>query len=360
MLSLICIASLAALVSAAPSTQRLEKRANAYAPVLTTCPTTPIIRPATAGIGLDEQAYFDGRKPLADDSLKAWLTKVGFTATPVSEYPSVGLTVSGGGYRSMLSGGGVVQAFDDRDSTSDVSGLYQAFTYHAGLSGGGWLLSSIAGNNWPTVSNLQAGLWTPGLAYTLAAPGGADAPANQVLIAVDIISKFASGYEVTLTDPWGRLLSYQLLYGADGGVATTLSGIVGNSNFVSRSVPYPIITAIETYPDQCLPDNGNTQFEMHPYEFGSWDKGVKAFIETEYLGTTFANGVPAGSCTTNFDNLGFILGTSSNLFSEACADPAAAGPSAPLGQLVGALEGFLAQVTVDAQVRARLQRDQLI
>ena len=48
----------------------------------------------------------------------------------------VALTTSGGGYRSMLSGAGVIQGFDERDSSVSTSGLYQALTYQAGLSGG--------------------------------------------------------------------------------------------------------------------------------------------------------------------------------------------------------------------------------
>jgi lysophospholipase len=49
--------------------------------------------------------------------------------------PALGMTSSGGGYRALLEGSGVVQGFDGRDSTSNVNGLYQALTYESGLSG---------------------------------------------------------------------------------------------------------------------------------------------------------------------------------------------------------------------------------
>lgn len=57
---------------------------------------------------------------------------------------------------------------------------------------------------------------------------------------------------------------------------------------------------------------------MSPLEFGSYD--IAAFLPMESLGTQMRNGVPingptnATNCVTNFDNAGFILGISSNLF----------------------------------------------
>jgi Lysophospholipase catalytic domain len=61
-----------------------------------------------------------------------------------------------------------------------------------------------------------------------------------------------------------------------------------------------------------------TTYEFTPYEFGSWDKDISAFTSTEYLGSFLLNGDPAhdSSCIENFDNLGFVLGTSSTLFGE--------------------------------------------
>jgi hypothetical protein len=52
-------------------------------------------------------------------------------------------------------------------------------------------------------------------------------------IATDIWGKAAAGFETTLTDPWGRLLSYMLLSGSDDGVSTTLSSVTELSPFQS-------------------------------------------------------------------------------------------------------------------------------
>jgi lysophospholipase len=339
--SFLLVGGLAALVGAAPADNAhlLHKRVNAYAPITTTCPSTPLVRPASGGIGASEQAYFTARKAKADPALKAWLTKVGFTAAP-KKYPSVGLTVSGGGYRSMLEGAGVIQGLDSRDSKLSTAGLYQALTYQAGLSGGAFLLGSVAGNNWPTISSLQTGLWNSALNAGIIAPGGGLATIfNDAQILADIDAKDDAGFTPTLTDPWGRLLSYQIFYGSDGGVSKRLSTITSQSQFTSNSVPYPIITAIETSADQCVPTNSNPQFELHPYEFGSWDSGIAAFTQSAYLGSKLQNGSPttAGKCIQNFDNLGYVVGTSSTLFSEICV-PANALPSL---DLLGILETFI-------------------
>jgi lysophospholipase len=309
---------LTATAQSAPAA--LKKRATSlYAPYNSSCPSTPLVRPAS-GISSNESAYFNVRKPLADQALKSWLQTISFNSN-VSTLPSIGLTTSGGGYRSLLEGAGVVQAFDSRDSQTSTSGLFQALTYHAGLSGGAWLVSSLAGNDWPTVSSLVSGLWSDAFEETLFLPGGAvAAPVDDATITNDLIAKDEAGFDPVLTDPWGRLISYQLLYGYDGGVADRLSGIATESQFVAAAVPYPILTALQLPTGECLPTDASTQFELHPFEFGSWDSGVTAFAQTAYVGTRMNNGVPASpnECIQNFDNLGYAFGTSSTLFSTIC------------------------------------------
>ena len=255
-----------------------------YAPRPATCPSTPLVRTAT-GISSSESAYIAARKPIASLALGKWLQKANSNFS-TANLPTVALTTSGGGLRSLLIGAGVVQAFDGRDSNVGTSGLYQGITYQAGLSGGGWFLSSLAGNNYPTISSLETNLWAPAFAESLADPAGPLAPVAYEQITVDILAKQAAGYTPTIVDPYGRLLSYQLLYGPDGGVADELSSIAGLSNFTSHKVPFPIITAlnVETATGECLPPNNSVIYEFSPYEFGSFDSGVNAFTQTKYLG----------------------------------------------------------------------------
>lgn len=126
------------LTSAAPTAEQLDERQllelfeDDYAPVKTSCPSTALVRPAN-GISPDESNYFNSRKAKADVGLAAWLKGRGNFST--DRLPSVGLASSGGGFRALLEGAGVVQALDGRDSNVGTSGLYQGLTYESGLSG---------------------------------------------------------------------------------------------------------------------------------------------------------------------------------------------------------------------------------
>ncbi|RDW77383.1 lysophospholipase-3 [Coleophoma cylindrospora] len=289
-----------------------------YAPVTGTCPSTSLIRAAT-GLSTSEETFRVARKAIADVHLADWLTNTD-SGFGTASLPTVALTTSGGGYRSLLSGAGVIQGMDSRDSTLSTAGLYQGMTYQGGLSGGGWLLSSMAGNNYPTVSYLQENLWNVAFRDSLLDPAYLLAAVAYFDIVNDLNDKEDAGFDTTLTDIWGRLLSYQLLEGTDAGVATTLSSVASMSNFTSYSVPFPIIASlgVKTWLGECAPGPNATSYEFSPYEFGSWDSDVSAFTETQYLGTSMSGGVPTGECTTNYDNLGYILGTSSSLFNEFC------------------------------------------
>ncbi|KAK5140730.1 hypothetical protein LTR04_002869, partial [Oleoguttula sp. CCFEE 6159] len=331
--------SLLALTFASPVDKRLTL--SAYAPFNAICPSTPLVRPATS-LSSSEAAYIFARKPKAKQGLAAWLTKTN-SGFKTSSLPTVGFTSSGGGLRALLETAGVIQSFDSRDSNVGTSGVFQGLTYESGLSGGGWFLSSFAGNNWPTVTSLKTGLWEQAFMDSVLLPSVllTQDVVDYSLVADDIVSKQAAGYPVTIVDPYGRLLSYQLLYGFDGGVADRLSGITSNSNFTSHNVPYPIITAlgVATYQGQCYPTQNATQYEFHPYEFGSWDAGVSAFTQTEYLGSHLTNGQPTvpGVCTVNYDNLGYVLGTSSDVFDAGCAIIPAVNNTASLPQTLEAL-----------------------
>lgn len=143
---------------------------NAYAPQPTKCPSTPLVRSASS-LGTQEAKYITSRRKKADQALAKWLKGVGATFDE-SSLPAVALGNGAGGYRALLNGAGVVQAMDSRDSTSSVSGLYQAFTYQAAISGGGWFLSSLLAQDWPTVSYLQKKIYDANFPGGLLVPPG--------------------------------------------------------------------------------------------------------------------------------------------------------------------------------------------
>lgn len=243
----------------------LIKRAlTPYAPVAASCPSS-LIRAATS-LNSDEAKYVAARKTNADASLASWLKKRGSFST--SSLPVVAFASSGGGYRALLETAGVFQGFDIRDSDVGTSGVYQGLTYESGLSGGSWFLSSLAGNNWPTVTSLKTGLWEQAFQNSLLVPANllsTSGATEYAAIVADVAAKEAAGYETTIVDPYGRILSYQLLYGTDGGVTDRLSGLTALSNFTDHNVPYPIITTTEDFPEkgQCYPTLSGPIWEFH-------------------------------------------------------------------------------------------------
>jgi lysophospholipase len=212
----------------------------------------------------------------------------------------------------------------------------------------------MAGNNYPTISYLKENLWEQAFQDSLLVPDYLLVAQAYGEVVSDITAKGLAGFPPTLTDPWGRLLSYQLLNGPDGGVDTTLSSVVGLSNFTSHSVPYPVMLTlgVKTFNGECLPGPNATTYEFSPYEFGSWDSDVSAFTPTQYLGTSLSGGQPttANSCVVNYDNLGYILGSASSLFNEVCA------PVPPASNSTTDLNQDLAEMVV--QVHSLSTRDE--
>lgn len=145
-------------------------------------------------------------------------------AENVSMLPNVGIAVSGGGWRALMNGAGAVAAYDSRMPGStgpgQLGGLLQSATYFAGLSGGGWLVSSLYGNGFPTIQSILDADNSPSIwqfEYSIfEGPNMAETGASNALtyfedIVDQVAAKFDSGFATTLTDYWGRALSFQLL-----------------------------------------------------------------------------------------------------------------------------------------------------
>ena len=162
----------------------LERQAlTPYAPVTATCPNSALVRPANS-LSAGESSFVSRRNTKARKALSSWLGSQGHYGTYDNSNSAVlGFTSSGGGYRSLLCSAGVVQGFDARDSNTGVSGIYQALTYQSGLSGGSWFLSSLAANNWPTVTSLKTGLWEQAFQNSLLLPANLLSPQDDAVYA---------------------------------------------------------------------------------------------------------------------------------------------------------------------------------
>ena len=314
---------------------------NGYTPKGAQCPSIrPSVRSA-ASLSPNETSWLEKRRnstvqPMGDLLQRCQIT--GFDAQHyiaqnqknASALPNIAIAISGGGYRAMLTGGGVVQAFDSREDNSTapghLGGLLQSSTYFAGLSGGGWLVGSIYVNNFTRVSDLQnsnsSSTWNlnhsifegpaTGGIQTFSTPQYFDSIYNEVA------DKGKSGFNTTVTDYWGRALSYQLINATGGGPAYTWSSIQLQDSFASGGSPMPLLVTDGRAPDEMLIASNTTIYEFNPFEFGTWDPTTYGFVPLEYLGSNFSGGsLPDGAdCVRGFDNAGYVMGTSSSLFNE--------------------------------------------
>ncbi|KAH8764532.1 lysophospholipase catalytic domain-containing protein [Hyaloscypha sp. PMI_1271] len=313
-----------------------------YAPKQVDCPTNrPTIREATS-LSPNETAWLELRRNYTLDPMTSWLSRMNisnFDATSymnsirnnVSALPNIGLAVSGGGYRALMNGAGFLAAADNRTDNAtnrgQIGGLLQSATYVAGLSGGGWLVGSIYTNNFSSVQDLRDGskgssVWQFGNSIF-------EGPASdgiQILstanyfstIQDEVASKEDNGYNTSITDYWGRALSYQLVNATNGGPSYTFSSIALEPNFQSGSIPMPFLVSDGRAPGTSIVSLNSTVYEFSPFELGSWDPTTYAFAPLQYVGSNFSAGVvPSdGSCVEGFDQAGFVMGTSSTLFNQ--------------------------------------------
>lgn len=312
-----------------------------YAPVPGACPGTKLVRQAN-GLGSSEQAWINKRKPIADAALKSWVSKFG--SFPAANMPSVGSSVAGGFLRASMLGAGIHQQLDGNEGVGPMAGLLQSFQYEATLSGSVAYQLGLVQNNWPSIASLSNNIWQPRYAYGLT-PGAPNmqAVADSEIVA-DVAAKTAASFPATLIDIYGRIISYASLYGNDGGVSTLMSDTRNQPKFANAQVPLPLWTSIGTHSNltTCFPGPLGTQYEFTPFEFGSWDQGVSAFMDMKYLGTRMLNGNPVlPVCTTRFDNLGFGAGTTANVLGGHCVAPGiATGMTGLINGTIDAIAGI--------------------
>ena len=309
-----------------------------YAPKSADCPASrPTIRSA-AELSSNETQWLQKRRNNTIEPMTSFLSRVipGFDARSymnthrdnASALPNVAIAASGGGYRAMLNGGGAIKAFDSREanttSAGQLGGLLQSATYLAGLSGGGWLVGSLYVNNFTTISGLRddnaGNVWE--LQNSIFK--GPDSGGIQVLssseyyndLSDEVERKRDAGFQRSITDYWGRALSYQLVNASEGGSSYTWSSIQRQDSFANGEAPMPILVADGRAPNETLISLNATVYEFNPWEMGTWDPTTFAFVPLEFLGSNFTNGeLPDDSdCVRGFDNVGFVMGTSSSLF----------------------------------------------
>jgi len=106
------------------------------------------------------------------------------------------------------------------------------------------------------------------------------------------------------------------------GTGILWSDMINTPTFKKREFPLPIVMAgaltpaPSTVPRRSRLFPNSTQHEFTPWEFGSYDPDLSAFVDIRFMGTQLINGKPANAtaCVTEFDETSFIFGTSSSRF----------------------------------------------
>ncbi|EEP77630.1 lysophospholipase [Uncinocarpus reesii 1704] len=319
----------------------LPNAPDGYTPANVPCPPDrPSVRSA-ATISHNESDWLKNRRKKTTAALTDFFGRVSIANFDAAEYirnhadntsalPNIGIAISGGGYRALMNGAGVVQAFDSRTAGSTdqgrLGGLLQSATYLSGLSGGGWMVGSLYLNNDTTVSALAGGQEGSAWDFTRSILEG---PSDGGLAILDTIEYYRqieravngkrdAGYDVSITDYWGRALSYQLIDAPQGGPSYTWSSISLSPSLQNGDMPMPILVADGRNPGEKLIGGNATVFEFNPWEFGTFDPTIFGFVPVEYLGSRFQAGtLPSNeTCVRGFDNAGYIMGTSSSLFNQ--------------------------------------------
>lgn len=303
--------------------------------------------------------------------------------------PTIGIAISGGGYRSMLTGSGVLAAFDARTpGFAGLKHLLQSTSYIAGISGGSWLVMSNFVNDfkpfhevwfddstWSLQHQLIEGVpsFDPDkLRGQISEPETADTPERSGIIDVilnffglgvskvdqsqnflkslikpmilitnssendgtlkevfgffknlqiEVRTKKEAGFLISFTDYLGRALSRKIFPAHARAPGTTVTSSTYLPSFLHHQQPYPIICSVEKALTGTRMSN---IFELSPYEFGSWDPSLNAFTLMKYMGLVLHDGKSVfhtenskyAICTSGFDNVGFVTGTSSSLFNQ--------------------------------------------
>ncbi|TDL15101.1 lysophospholipase [Rickenella mellea] len=312
-------------------------------------------------LNADETAYVSARaERVLPSAWSAYLNNVQSTKVPLPKYvsdilsgshhsndlPRFSIASSGGGYRAAIFGAGVLNALDGRNLSSKsagTGGLLQSATYLTGNSGGSWLVTSFAQANFPPIPNLVFGSNPTSTAaqnsfggwnaqFDVMQPSSdpaVDAAYIKTLLQ-EVAGKAAAGFPVTVNDVWARALARHFINGTSGvdffsntsahGAGILFSQLTGVPSLANHQAPLPIVVADSKSSRQndsailpggnFIPDS-NVIYEFSPYEMGSYDPSLSAFIPMKNLGSRNSS-----VCVTNFDQASFVIGTSSDIFNE--------------------------------------------
>ncbi|OAA69628.1 lysophospholipase Plb1 [Cordyceps fumosorosea ARSEF 2679] len=332
-------ASAAAPIDTLDEPAVVERAINAapsgYIPTSSACPNpAPKIR-AGSSIGPDEKAWLLERRKETIPHLRRLLKRLAITGFDSEQYfgnvtynstklPNIGIAISGGGYRAMIGGAGAIAAWDARSAGSEekgnLGGLLQSATYISGLSGGDWLVGSLYVNNFTSVqSAVDAPLIWQLENSIFKGPDQYSVRGYYTDVFNEVEGKSKANFNVSASDYWGRMLAYQMVNASNGGPGYTWSSIANDTDFSNGKAPMPFLLANGRASEKTVITSVNsTVYEFTPWELGSSDPTLAGWVPLRYVGTTFQDGdvTDRASCVTGFDNAGFVMGTTSSVYTQ--------------------------------------------
>lgn len=325
---------------------------DAYAPTVNeNCPDTPnsLVRtftPQAQVLNTSETEYIASRESyVISNAWSNWLgnaSDIGYNFENFEDkFPRIGIAIGGEGYRTAQYGAGVLSGLDWRNSTAreeGTGGLLQVASYLSASSGGSWLLGSLLLNDWPSITELVYGnggnlsSWMLDLDLIVPSSPSMTDSNNQEYwgsILASVESKANNGLPTSVTDLWGRMISYHFLNETTRGNFYTNQTSHGAGqlwsqtyllpSFQNHTIPFPIVTADSREAGSGITTTvslNSTVYEITPFEFGSWDPGLAAMSPLKFAGTHLTNGLPdnPSACVTGFDQASFVMGASSSFF----------------------------------------------
>ncbi|KAA1092494.1 hypothetical protein PGT21_004899 [Puccinia graminis f. sp. tritici] len=278
-----------------------------------------------------EQAYVSSKTA---KSLKPWedyLSRVNLKGFDVKEFlkssthnglvagrnlPNIAFSLTGGGNRALLYSASILDAFDSRNPDANkarTGGVLQLANFASGLSSSSWFLASWGNANFVRFPELADHVWQSEFSHDYFSW-------NQLKHYIrhyrDARQKKKAGFHVSAVDIWGRVLSRNLLNDPNIGRTLTLSSMRYKSEYVQQSFPFPIIVTTSRKQEGAEIDGDSPIYEFTPEDVNVWHPTLNATFPIEYLGSkTGAATNKATECVTGFDNIGFLIGASSNIFS---------------------------------------------
>eukprot|EP00122_Pirum_gemmata_P017632 Pgem_evm1s16518 len=226
--------------------------------------------------------------------------------------PRVGVAVSGGGHRAMYLGMGFLNALDSRNElakTKKTGGLFQVTSYLSSLSGGSWFVAALLASDYPLPRDYTDAN-KDNLAKHLAKHYWSERA--KILKNLELLKEKEKFEDTTLVEIWGKTIAYQILNGTD----PKLSDFAKNPDtaFSQHEGPFPVIIASELFKQRAY--STAELWEFNPFECGSFERNISAFVKTERFGSKFdKNNDENNIVVENNDELSFIYGMSSDAYS---------------------------------------------